>query len=105
MRKRLRKKKHIGEFTAFGCLLTIDRKPTTGIDEFMDAFISDAIEANGCYCGGGGTEDRLEFVVELGRKSDNPEGRIKQICNWLDSRQNVEDYKLGELTDLWYGEF
>ena len=105
MRKRLRKKKHVGEFAEFGCELTIERNVTTGFDEFMDAFVSEAIEANGCYCGGGGKEDRLEFVVELGRRSDNPEGRIKQIRNWLDSRQDVEDYKVGELIDLWYGEF
>jgi len=50
-------------------------------------------------------KETLEFVVELGRRSDNPEGRLKQIRNWLDSRQDVEDYKVGELVDVWYGDF
>jgi len=76
MKKRLRKKKHRGEFTEWGRQLVITRNRRDGFDEFLDAFIEEAIEANGCYCGGGGKEDNLDFVVELGRRSDDPVRRI-----------------------------
>jgi uncharacterized protein YggL (DUF469 family) len=68
MKKRLRKKKHYGEFTEWGRQLIVTRNRKEGFDEFLDAFIEEAIEANGCYCGGGGSDDRLDVVVELGRR-------------------------------------
>lgn len=69
MKKRLRKKKHRREFTEWGRQLVITRKRKDGFDEFLDAFIEEGIEANGCYCGGGGKEDKLDVVVELGMRT------------------------------------
>ena len=77
MRKRLRKKKHRGEFAERGRQLIIIRDRKDGFDEFLDAFIEEAVEANGCYCGGGGKEDKLDVVIELGRRFDDPEARLK----------------------------
>jgi uncharacterized protein YggL (DUF469 family) len=57
MKKRLRKKKCLGEFTEWGRQLVITRNRKDGFDEFLDAFIEETIESNGCYCGGGGKED------------------------------------------------
>ena len=48
-----RKKKHCGEFTKRGQQLVIMRNQKDRFDEFLDAFIEEAIESNGCYCGGG----------------------------------------------------
>ena len=79
MKKRLRKKKHLGEFTEWGRQLVIMRNRKDGFDGFLDAFIEEAIESNGCYCGGGGKEDKLDVVVELGRRSDDPAARLKRI--------------------------
>lgn len=76
-----------------------------GFDEFFDAFIEEAIEANGCYCGGGGKEDKLDVVVELGRRSDNPEARLKKITAWLDARPDVQNWRTGEEFDIWHGNF
>jgi uncharacterized protein YggL (DUF469 family) len=104
MKKRLRKKKHVGEFTEWGRELILEMNPATALDEFMDSFIADAIEANGCYCGGGGDANHLEFVVELGRFAGHPDERMNRIKNWLDARQDVQGYKVGDLFDLWYGE-
>ncbi len=72
-----------------------------GFDEFLDAFIEDAIEANGCYCEGGGKEDKLDVIVELGRRSDDPDARLNRITAWLDVRPDVEHVKLGEEFDIW----
>ena len=105
MKKRLRKKKHRAEFTEWGRRLLIIRNRKDGFDEFLDAFIDEAIEANGCYCGGGGKEDMLDVVVELGRRSDDPAARVKKITAWLDARSDVQSWKTGEEFDIWHGDF
>jgi uncharacterized protein YggL (DUF469 family) len=93
MKKRLRKKKPWGEFTEFGRQLVVIRNRKDGFDEFLDDFIEEAIEANGCYCGGGGKEDNLDVIVELGRRSDDPDGRMEKITAWLSARPDVEPSK------------
>jgi uncharacterized protein YggL (DUF469 family) len=105
MKKRIRKKKHYGEFTEWGRQLTVTRNRKDGFDEFLDAFIEEAVESNGCYCGGGGKEDKLNVVVELGRRSDYPDARMAKITAWLDARSDVESWKMGEEFDLWHGNF
>lgn len=105
MKKRLRRKKHLGEFTEWGRQLVIKRNRKDGFDEFLDAFIRDAIEANGCYCGGGGKDDKLDVVVELGRTKDDPAARMKSVTDWLDSRPDVLNWKTGEQFDIWHGDY
>jgi uncharacterized protein YggL (DUF469 family) len=105
MKKRHRKKKHRGEFTEWGRQLIITRNRKDGFDEFLDAFIEEAIEANGCYCGGGGKEDKLDVVVELGRRSDDSAARLKRITAWLDARPDVQIWKVGEEFDIWHGDY
>jgi len=105
MKKRLRKKKHRGEFTEWGRQLLIIRNRKDGFDEFLDAFIEEAIESNGCFCGGGGKEDKLDVVVELGRRSGDPSARLKRITAWLDARPDVQSWRMGEEFDAWHGDF
>ena len=105
MKKRLRKKKHCGEFTEWGRQLVIIRNHKEGFDEFLDAFVEEAIEANGCYCGGGGHGEKLDVVVELGRRSDDPDVRLKRITAWLDARPDVQNWRASEEFDLWHGDF
>jgi len=100
MKKRLQKKKHLGEFAEWGRQIVILRNRKDGLDEFLDAFIDEAIEANGCYCGGGGSAEKLSFVVELGRRSDNPDARLKRIGERLDTRTDIQNWKAGEEFDL-----
>ncbi len=104
MKKRLRKKTYHGEFTEWGRQLVITRNHKDGFDEFLDAFI-DSIEANGCFCGGGGKEDTLDVIVELGRLSDDREARMKSIIAWLKARSDVQSWKIGDEFDLWNGNF
>ncbi|MFO7878113.1 MAG: 50S ribosome-binding protein YggL [Desulfovermiculus sp.] len=105
MKKRLRKKKRVGEFTEWGRQLAIHRNRQDGFDEFLDAFIEEAIEANGCYCGGGGNADTLSFVVELGCRSDDPDARMAEIEVWLGSRPDVKEWQIGPKFDLWHGDY
>jgi len=46
MKKRTRKKKHCGELSECGRQLVIMRNRKDGFDEFLDAFIEEAIELN-----------------------------------------------------------
>lgn len=105
MKKRLRKKKHRGEFTEWGRQLVIIRNRKDGFDEFFDAFIEEAIEANGCDCGGGGREATLDVVVELGRRSNDPTARLKRITAWLDVQPDVQSWRMGDEFDIWHGDF
>jgi uncharacterized protein YggL (DUF469 family) len=104
MKKRLRKKKHRGEFSEWGRQLVITRNRKDQFDEFIDAFI-DIIEANDCYCGGGGKEDSLDVIVELGVPADDRDARMKSIESWLKSRPDVQSWRVGEEFDLWYGNY
>ena len=97
MRKRLRKKLHLGEFTEWGRELKIVLNNEDDFDGFLDDFIVDAIEANGCSFGGYGTEG----IVQLGRVVDDPEGKFEKIAKWLDSRDDVKNWTAGEEIDIW----
>jgi uncharacterized protein YggL (DUF469 family) len=79
MKKGLRMKKHRGEFTEWGIQLVATRNRKDGFNDFLDAFVMEAIKANGCYCGGGGMEDILDVVIELGRHADDPESKLRKI--------------------------
>jgi len=105
MKKRLRKKKHRGEFAQWSRQLIVIRNRKDGFDEFLDAFIEEAVEANKCYCGGGGKEDKLDVVVELGRRSDDPDARFNRITSWLDTRPDVKEWKTGQEFDIWNGDY
>jgi len=105
MNKRLRKKKHCREFVEWGRRLVITRNRKDGFDEFFYAFVEEAIEANGCYCGGGGKEGKLDVVVELGRRWDDPAARLQKITAWLDARPDVQGWRTSDEFDLWHGDF
>ena len=105
MKKRLRKKKHRGEFTEWGRQLIVFRNTKAEADAFQDAFILESIEGNGCCCGGGMSEDKIDVIVELGKTSDDPEGRFAGIIAWLDARPDVESWRAGPVFDLWHGDF
>ena len=104
MKKRMRKKKHVGEFTEWGRQIIIYRNCSDHFDKFLDAFIEEAVEANDCCCGGGGSKNMLDIVVELGLQ-EHCEKRLQRIISWLQSRTDVESWKIGEKFDLWHGSY
>ncbi len=104
MKKRLRKKKHVGEFAEWGRQIIIYRNRSDQFDEFLDAFIAEAVEANNCYCGGGGSKNMLDIIVELGLQQ-HCEERLQSIIAWLQNRTDIENYKIGEKFDLWHGNY
>jgi uncharacterized protein YggL (DUF469 family) len=75
MRKRLRKKKHLGEFQEFGVELTPTLHVGVDVFTFLDDFLCDAVEANQLQFGGGGGGQEFSGFVELGRREARESGR------------------------------
>ncbi|MDG9927294.1 MULTISPECIES: 50S ribosome-binding protein YggL [unclassified Pseudomonas] len=101
--RRLRKKLCVDEFQELGCELTLDLREGLGeaeIDDFLDAFLRDAIEGNGLgYVGG---ED-YGFVCLSSRGSVSEEQRSR-LEAWLKDRKELSGYTLSPLLDVWYPE-
>ena len=72
-----------------------------GINErnaFLDAFLSEAIEANGIQFGGGGTSDVWSGFAEPGGKllTVSAEQR-RMVQEWLSSRIEIQEFYVGEV--------
>jgi uncharacterized protein len=100
MRRRLRKKKHIGEFQEFGATLTATLRAGTDILTFLDDFLVHAVEAHGLQFGGGGGSLTLNGFVELGRRDAYLENRSK-VRAWLEAEPRVEAFRFDEPVDAW----
>jgi uncharacterized protein YggL (DUF469 family) len=102
MNKRLRKKFHLAEVSEWASNVDIRLTRADASDDFFDHFILDAIEANGCICGGGGQGTEWGYGIVLGRMADDPNGKLAKIRAWFDSRSDVAGYKIGPLVDAWH---
>ena len=71
MKRRLRKKLCLAEFTEWGVDLAVKRTGSDGFDEFFDDFI-DLIEAQDCYCGGGGGRGWGGYLPSIGGCNYSP---------------------------------
>ena len=105
MKKRLRKKLHMGEFQELGFEVRFhvaDNLSHEAFDTVVDAFISQAIEAQGLLCGGGGKNPEWNvFVTREGRGSVTEE-HCQAIERWLAARPEVKAVQLDPLVDAWY---
>ena len=104
MRKRLKKKKHIGPFKRWGVDIAIFIRQDADVFAFLDDFSVQAIEPNGCSYGGGGNSP-FEAFIDLGRTCNDPPKKLALISEWLDARSDISGYKCGKLVDAWYGPF
>lgn len=115
MKKRLRKKKRVGEFVEWGTLIRaqLDLKSEQELDKFSDEFI-EKVENLKCYCGGGISLDKgLDIVVELGKDKQKALSRLNELELWLASDTRVKNFiavgskvsgKSDKVFDLWHGD-
>jgi len=103
VRKRLRKKKFLGEFRIYGANVRCDLVDTTR-DAWLDSFI-DCIEANGCFVGGGCSNEDFEGFVALGMGAERAKRRLDAINHWLEQSANVRNFRIGINVDAKYGDF
>lgn len=101
--RRLRKKLCVDEFQELGFEITltyVEGIEAKAVDAFLEAFLTEAMEANGLgYIGG---ED-YGFVCLAKRGSVSEEQR-NQVEAWLKGRSELSEYSVSPLMDVWYPE-
>ncbi|AFM33768.1 YggL family protein [Stutzerimonas kunmingensis] len=101
--RRLRKKLCVDEFQELGFEVNLTYREgieSKAVDDFLEAFISEAMEANELgYIGG---ED-YGFVC-LGRRGSVSEEQRAKVDAWLKGRSELAEYSVSPLMDVWYPE-
>lgn len=103
MKRRLRKKKRVGEFQELGFELTCALHPSTRAerDALLDRWIG-FVESRGLGFGGTVVEGRLEgFVTRLGRGSATAEDQ-SAVVRFLASEALALGCQVGPLRDAWH---
>lgn len=106
MKKRLRKKLHLGEFTEYGVALWVRFKPWKTQDEGLDFFdvFAEFIEQMDLLCGGALGDVWDIFMSKKGRGSVTEQDKDK-IKKWLMNYPEVIDFSLSELQNAWHGDY
>ncbi|MGF6393595.1 YggL family protein [Pseudomonas plecoglossicida] len=101
--RRLRKKLCVDEFQELGFELNLGFKEDLSdeaIDAFLDAFLAEAMDANGLdYVGG----DDFGLVCLANRGSVSEEQRAT-VEAWLKGRNELTTIEVSPLLDAWYPE-
>ena len=105
MKKRLRKKLHVKEFTEFGIEFDFSISIDISEEEFnslIDRFISDFVEGNGLFCGGGWDpkERSAGFIIEIGLKRANCNYYADKLQSWFES-EGIKFPSTYKIVDLW----
>lgn len=104
MNKRMRKKKRVGEFREDGFRILAEVNVTNNSPE-NEQFLDDLIEfVESRSLGiGGGVGDKVDvFCAYLGRGTCTEEDR-QAVSEWFQNQPLVKRFKIGPLTDAWYG--
>lgn len=104
LKRRLRKKYHLGEFQEFGFEVIVNFKKETDeiqFDKFWNEFI-DEIEKNKLLCGGGGDYNSWQVFVTSERKFASPTTSDKErIKVFLENCLEIKSFQVGESIDAW----
>lgn len=107
MKKRLRKKKRLGEFTEYGFAVHFQLDlPEEQAEDWLDRLVEET-QARGLELGGGigYPEGEAHFVIScLGNGSVTPEERDSWLA-WLQTLPEVNLHRATELIDVWHGDF
>lgn len=116
MNKRMRKKKHVGEFRVLGFRFvgTFKESNPNIAEKFMDEAIA-FVEANDMGIGGGCSIKGFDFTAEVMKRIKNrkkqfgyasaTEKHQRLIGQFLASRKDVARSQVGTLFDMFHGSF
>jgi uncharacterized protein YggL (DUF469 family) len=105
MRKRLRKKRRLGEFreNAFDVSYTLRQGVSADeAEDFLFRFVEQAIEANDLSCGGGGQGESWELCVTSAGRGSPTEQQRGAVSEWLANQPAVRSHNLGAFFDAWH---
>jgi uncharacterized protein YggL (DUF469 family) len=104
MKKRLRKKKRVGEFREDGFTILAEVNVTNNSPEnheFLDDLI-EFVESKDLGIGGGVGDKVDVFCTRLGRGTCTEDDRTA-VSGWFQNHPLVTRFKIGPLVDAWYG--
>jgi len=105
LKRRLRKKFHIGDFQELGFEVSCKFKWSlneTELDRFIDEFIG-KIEENKLLTGGGGGNTGWTGFVTSQKKHYSPTNEQREkIKYWLENRPEIAESEVGNFIDAWY---
>jgi uncharacterized protein YggL (DUF469 family) len=109
LKKRLRKKKRVGDFREFGFLVGFRFSKQLQRDarnRLLDNYIQTAIEKNGLQFGGGGGADIWEgFVVVNKPRGSTDSSHQEMIERWLKQEPLIIEYYVSQMVDAWQGDY
>ena len=102
MKKRIRKKKHLGEFKEFGFTIAFTTQDLTLAQEdaFWDRWILN-VEASGLAYGGACGPGDWDGFITLAERGSATDGHRAVIEKWLSSEAVVTKHEVGALVDAW----
>lgn len=107
MKRRLRKKKRIGEFRELGFEVSYrlcEDVTAEQAEAFLLLFLREAIERNELGAGGGGGRPVGEFfVVSARERASASDEQRERVRAWLRGRPEVTASEVGPLRDAWHG--
>ncbi len=108
MRKRLRKKRRLGEFAEFGFSISFEMDDAIGNEErnkLLDRWI-EAIESAGLQFGGGGAGTTWRgFVASDAPRGSATEAHRSIIRSWCQEESLVTSFHIGPVEDAWHGPY
>lgn len=108
MKKRLRKKKRVGEFQELGFRIgfrfseNLDEKTK---DDITDRFIEEAIENNCLQFGGGGNNEWSGFITSDRSRVSTSDLHRQAVEYWIRHEPLIVEYFVSPLVDAWHGDF
>lgn len=104
MKKRLRKKKRVGEFTHWGLILELDHdlKSEAELTRDSDALLG-FLEAHGMHAGGGFHEDRLSlFITSAEPRGSLSEAERHLLAGYAQNFPGMTSFRVSALVDAWH---
>ena len=107
MNKRLRKKKHRGEFKEIGFVFKICFTPIYDDEKLFEMIdnIYWMIEQHGFYAGGGCDESSCRGFMSVQNYKINADMMKNKLLTALQVLPTVKSVEFGGNTDAWYGPF
>ena len=107
MRRRLRKKKRLGEFRELGFTVQYragDCCSNVDIQELLWSFLTTALEPNGLAAGGGGDVVQDLFVTLDQRRGSTSDMHRECVAKWLRENPSIIAWRIGRYRDSWHDE-